>query len=104
MSVLSISRRIRSCSAAVSTLAILHVALDGSELIRAEPSRADWLGSVRHAGGTGGLARCFHRAARASGVCPKRDITFYNVRVNFNRLFNEPKVKLNEKIKLAELI
>lgn len=31
VSVLSISRRIRSCSAAVSTLAIMHVALDGCE-------------------------------------------------------------------------
>ncbi|MEQ2202775.1 hypothetical protein XENOCAPTIV_015199 [Xenoophorus captivus] len=31
VSVLSISRRMRSCSAAVSTLAILHVAVDGSE-------------------------------------------------------------------------
>lgn len=31
VSVLSISRKIRSCSAAVSTLAILHVAPDGSD-------------------------------------------------------------------------
>lgn len=31
VSVLSISRSMRSCSAAVSTLAILHVALDGAD-------------------------------------------------------------------------
>lgn len=38
VSVLSISRRIRSCSAAISTLAILHVDPDSSELRRSEPS------------------------------------------------------------------
>jgi len=37
VSVLSISRRMRSCSAAVSTLVILHVAPDGSQAER-EPS------------------------------------------------------------------
>lgn len=57
VSVLSISRRMRSCSAAVSTLAILHVALDGSEL---SACRSGLKARARHAGGeTGGLVGCF---------------------------------------------
>lgn len=46
VSVLSISRRIRSCSAAVSTLAILHVPMCPTELNRQTTS------SVRHLGET----------------------------------------------------
>lgn len=42
VSVLSISRRIRSCSAAVSTLAILHVALYGSEIELSCAERTGW--------------------------------------------------------------
>ena len=78
VSVLSISLRIRSCSAAASMLAILHVAAHGSELSRAGPSRAEMSraeriglaesGSVRQEEEPEGLVRCFHRAARVSGV------------------------------------
>lgn len=45
VSVLSISRRIRSCSAAVSTLAILHVSKDGFDV---EQRRSGLGCSVRH--------------------------------------------------------
>lgn len=68
MSVLSISRRIRSCSAAVSTLAIMHVSKDGSEIEQRRSERSELGCSVRHPGGIGGWFDVLYGVAPVSGA------------------------------------